>query len=429
MNRRYVSIAVLIGPSTIDDRSRLERGSRLPAPYERHQQVGTGERVISYHETGLTSMSHWIRLLPREARKLVDVARAPMDLGIGSGARGRYGRYKAAGSVSSEDRPSHAMSDRTRIYFATDIHGSQRCWMKFINAAAFYEADVLIMGGDFTGKMIVPLVKTGKKKYRVELSGKTREVHERDVTMVERQILDSGFYAYRTDPEEMDALRAAPASVEALFLRLMEDRISRWLDIACERLSAGGVRCFFGAGNDDPPEIDELLDGYAAASDGCLVHCNERVVELTSHHQMISVGNSNETPWKTPRETSEEELEAQIEKLVGDVLDVPSCIFNLHVPPYQSRLDDAPELDDDFRPVTHGGQVSMAPVGSIAVRNAIERHQPLLALHGHIHESKGFVRLGRTVCINPGSEYGDGILDGAVLDLNAQPFTYTLVSG
>ena len=321
------------------------------------------------------------------------------------------------------------VAERTRAYFATDIHGSRRCWLKFVNAAEFYEADVLVMGGDFTGKMIVPLVRGAKRKYRVQLSGKECDVHERDLVAVERQITDSGFYPYRTDPEEMEQLRAARERVDALFLQLMGERVREWLELARERLAPRGVRCFFGAGNDDPPEIDAILDEHAAASGGCLVHCNDRVVRLTDRHEMVTVGTSNKTPWDTPRETSEEQLEARIDELAASVSDMERCVFNLHVPPDRSQLDDAPELDADLRPVTVGGQVTMTPVGSTAVRASIERYQPLLALHGHIHESKGFTKLGRTVCINPGSEDGDGILDGAVIDLNGSELTYTLVSG
>jgi Icc-related predicted phosphoesterase len=60
----------------------------------------------------------------------------------------------------------------------------------------------------------------------------------------------------------------------------------------------------------------------------------------------------------------------------------------------------------------------MAPVGSTAVREAIERQRPLLGLHGHVHESAGVEKIGRTVCINPGSDYGDGILRGAIVELD-----------
>jgi Icc-related predicted phosphoesterase len=61
-----------------------------------------------------------------------------------------------------------------------------------------------------------------------------------------------------------------------------------------------------------------------------------------------------------------------------------------------------------------GGEVT-GPVGSTAVRAAIEEHQPLLSLHGHIHESGGAVRIGRTLAINAGSEYGEGVLRGVLV--------------
>jgi Icc-related predicted phosphoesterase len=57
-------------------------------------------------------------------------------------------------------------------------------------------------------------------------------------------------------------------------------------------------------------------------------------------------------------------------------------------------------------------------VGSKAVRRAIETYQPILSLHGHIHESRGVATIGRTVCINPGSEYPDGVLRGAIVDFD-----------
>lgn len=316
-----------------------------------------------------------------------------------------------------------------RIYFATDIHGSQRCWAKFVNAARFYEADVLVMGGDFTGKMIVPLVAIGKSRFRCEGMGRPQEMHERDLPELERQIVDAGFYPYRTEPDEMASLQASRPDVDALFLRLMEERLKAWLDVALERLAPQGVRCFFAAGNDDPPEIDAMLDSYSAESDGCLVHCNERLVQLDDEHEMITLGTSNPTPWETPREEDESRLREAIDCLAGEVRSLDSAIFNLHVPPYQTRLDEAPELDSDFRPVTNGGQISMVPVGSTAVRECIEAYQPMLSLHGHIHESKGFARLGRTVCINPGSEYGDGVLDGAVVDIDGDDLNFSLVSG
>lgn len=105
---------------------------------------------------------------------------------------------------------------------------------------------------------------------------------------------------------------------------------------------------------------------------------------------------------------SEEDLERRI-RAVADRLDRSRpAIFVLHSPPYRSTLDDAPQVRNDLTVVTDGGQVVMTPVGSTAVRRVIEEFQPLLALHGHIHESRGAVRIGRTLCINPGSAYGEG---------------------
>ena len=78
-----------------------------------------------------------------------------------------------------------------------------------------------------------------------------------------------------------------------------------------------------------------------------------------------------------------------------------------------------------------GGSPVISGVGSSAVRASIEAHQPLLALHGHIHESRGQVRLGRTVSLNPGSEYAEGVLRGVIVTLSRRKGLrgYQLVSG
>ena len=145
---------------------------------------------------------------------------------------------------------------------------------------------------------------------------------------------------------------------------------------------------------------------------------------------LVSMGWTNPTPWNTYREAPEEDLAAKIEVLAGLVPDMNRAIFNFHAPPYGTGLDEAPALDDSLRPM-HGGAV-MKPVGSTAVRDAILKHQPLLSVHGHIHESRAIKRLGRTMAINPGSVYGDGVLQGAVLELDkkkAKVSRYLLVNG
>ncbi len=128
---------------------------------------------------------------------------------------------------------------------------------------------------------------------------------------------------------------------------------------------------------------------------------------------MISLSWSNPTPWDTPRECGEEELEKKIDGLASQIEDMKSAIFNFHVPPHGTALDEAPALSKDLVPSV-GKTVS---AGSKAVLNVIRKYQPLLGLHGHIHESRGVQKIGRTVCMNPGSEYTEGILRGVIVFL------------
>jgi len=148
---------------------------------------------------------------------------------------------------------------------------------------------------------------------------------------------------------------------------------------------------------------------------------------------MISVGISTPTPWKTPREVSEEELGKMIEEMALKVPDMQKAIFNFHDPPKDSTLDTCPMLDWDQDPpaqITQGGQVVLFGAGSVAVRDAIEKHKPMLGLHGHIHESQSVAKIGRTTCINPGSEYAEGVLRGCIVNIvDGEVQGYQMTSG
>ena len=157
-------------------------------------------------------------------------------------------------------------------------------------------------------------------------------------------------------------------------------------------------------------ELDELIRASMSVE---LVE--DRVVDLDDHHQMISSGWSNITPWHTFREDSEEGLQSRYDTMIQKLHDPRAAVFNFHVPPYKSTLDDAPELSADLRPKYAGN--SLVPVGSKACRAVIEKYQPLLGLFGHIHESKGAARIGKTQCINPGSMYEQGVLLGILVRL------------
>jgi Icc-related predicted phosphoesterase len=310
----------------------------------------------------------------------------------------------------------------TRVFFATDLHGSEICWRKFLNAAKFYHADVLICGGDMTGKAIVPMVESNGG-YEFSLSGSRQRVSAGEAAAAETQIQRRGYYPVRMSAAEVVELQGDPARLNGLFTHQMCLTVERWLELADEKLAGTGVRCYVCPGNDDEPAIDEVVRGARRVE-----HAEGRVIDVDGF-EMISTGWSNPTPWNTHREESEADLGRRIEVMATRVRDPQRAIFNFHVPPYGSTLDEAPALDDQLRPM-YGGR-AMRPVGSTAVRDAIGRYQPLLSLHGHIHESKGAARLGRTLAINPGSSYEEGLLMAAIVELDARKGvkSYQLVNG
>ena len=313
---------------------------------------------------------------------------------------------------------------KLRIYYAADIHGTESLWRKFLVAPRYYRADVLVMGGDVTGKVIIPVV-AEKDGYAATRFGR-REVARTDeeLAALEQRIRDNGMYPYRTTPEEIERIAALSVpEQEEYFEPMMRETIGQWLGTADDRLGDGDVLCYVMAGNDDPQLIeDEIRDAKH------VLPCDEAIVEFGTY-TMISVGHSNPTPWHTRRELEEDELYRRISGLAEQITDFSRCIFNFHVPPYDSQLDVAAELDENFNQVRAGGEPKLIPVGSTAVREAIEKYQPLLSLHGHIHESPGAVRMGRTLCINPGSEYHTGRIQGCLIDLRGERITHQFVAG
>ena len=306
------------------------------------------------------------------------------------------------------------MADR-KIYFATDIHGSEVCLRKFLNSAKFYGCDTIIMGGDITGKMIVPIVNRGQGAHTATLYGRKIDVTDDGMPKLRKTITDAGFYAYETTPEEMEQLSADPDAVTELFGKLMHQTLGQWLELAETRLAGSGVRCFFAPGNDDPAFVDDML-----RSSAFVVNPEEGLVDLGDGITMISVGYSNKTPWDSPRELPEDELAAYIAHQAESLGNTDRVIFNFHVPPRDTPIDQAVLLDPEFRPIMKGGVPVISGVGSTAVRAALEKYQPMMSLHGHIHESRGEARIGRTLAINPGSEYSEGVLRGAIITLSGK---------
>ena len=310
------------------------------------------------------------------------------------------------------------------VFYVTDLHGSQVAFRKFLNAAAFYKADMVILGGDVTGKVMVPIV-SRSGHWQVTLAGEALQLDtQQELEEIQRQIRNRGSYPAIVTPDELQELSAEEGAVDRRFTVEMTRSLDRWMDMADGKLRGGTIPCVLNGGNDDIWEIDDIIEASPVVSFG-----EGKVLDLGGFH-LVSMGWTNPTPWDTFREAPEDQLAEKIEAVASLVPDMERTIFNFHAPPFGSGLDEAPALDASLRP-THGGAV-MKPVGSTAVRDAILRHQPMLSVHGHIHESRGIKRMGRTLAINPGSVYGDGVLQGAVLELNekkAKVTKYLLVNG
>lgn len=305
------------------------------------------------------------------------------------------------------------MPKRTRFFFVTDIHGSDKCFRKFVNAAKFYEAQVLILGGDITGKMVIPIIDQGDGTYDCRFLGNEMKLKSKEeVDDIIKNIRDAGFYPHRSNPEEVRELQADKSKLDSLFDRLMVESVDQWIRLAHDRLSGTEVKCYISPGNDDIFAIDEHL-----RDTGVVFNPEGKVVDIDGSHEMITLGYTNHTPWKSPREVDEEELEGMLEEMCSRVRHASNCLFNIHCPPIQTPIDQACELDSTLKPIVKSGQVQMIAAGSSATRKVIEKYQPLAGLHGHIHEGKGTVKIGRTICFNPGSEYTEGILRGLVVDL------------
>jgi Icc-related predicted phosphoesterase len=311
------------------------------------------------------------------------------------------------------------------LYYASDIHGSDLLWRKFVNAGRFYEADVLVMGGDITGKAVAPIVRENGSFRVPEILG-AQVVGEDELPAVDKRIRDLGFYPLLTTQEELEAAREDQGAVATFFYDAMAASLEGWLELAEERLAGTGIRLYVMLGNDDEPRLREVL-----ASSPLGVDPEDVAVDLGEGWQMLSCGHANPTPWDSPREMPDDELEEHLEELVAGIDDPKRTVFNLHVPPIRTAIDRAPALDESLKPIVRGGTVTMTAAGSQAVRNVIERHQPPLALHGHIHEARGVAKVGTTVCINPGSEYAEGVLHGALVVLDGKKGlrNYQLVSG
>jgi len=192
----------------------------------------------------------------------------------------------------------------------------------------------------------------------------------------------------------------------------MLERLYSWMEIAEKRLKPVGIPLYIIPGNDDDPYIDQALAGQEG-----VFNPDGRKFVFKDEYEVIGMAEANMTPWHCPRDVSEEVLQEKITRMVGMLERPETSIWLIHDAPHNSLLDECPVLDSELRIVASAGQVLMQAVGSTSVRKSIEQYQPLLTIHGHVHESPGARKIGRTLSVNPGSEYAEGILRALIINV------------
>jgi Icc-related predicted phosphoesterase len=313
-----------------------------------------------------------------------------------------------------------------RILYGSDFHGSDVVFRKFLAASIQYQANILIVGGDVTGKAMVPVIHQGSGGYSTSWFGKEEiAANDQDLKKIKKNISNVGFYPIVLEKEEADILENHPEVMSQRFESEMCQRIREWMTLAEEKLTPQKSTLYFMAGNDDLASIDEVVTEFKSIHNPDMAH-----FDIEGGYEIVGLSNANLTPWLCARDIDEPQLAEKLDRLAGMIRNPSQTIAVLHVPPYASGLDTCPDLDKNLKIITEGGQVVMKSAGSTAMKNFIERVQPMLTLHGHIHESPGHVRIGRTLSINAGSEYAEGILKAAVINLeNGKVKGHLLISG
>ena len=313
-------------------------------------------------------------------------------------------------------RKGKSRGEPTRLFYACDIHGSEPTYRKFLNAAKFYEVDALIFGGDLMGKLLIPLVQDAGGTWRASLQGQSHHItSDEQLGLFKKTLQTLGFYWQEMEPEEYREYEGQQGRIDVLFDVLAKERLAEWISLAEERLAGTDVKVYLCGGNDDTDEVLTALDEVARDR---VVNAENRVVPVDDEHVVVTIGYSTPTPWETPREKTDPEIAEVIEKVMAEVPDPSRAVFNFHCPPLDSTLDTCLKLDASVwppTPVIENKQPVYYGAGSQAVADALASYQPTVGLHGHIHESRGMTKYGRTPAFNPGSEYGEGVLRGLIV--------------
>jgi Icc-related predicted phosphoesterase len=295
-----------------------------------------------------------------------------------------------------------------RIFFSSDLHGSDVCFRKFLNAREFYHADVLLLGGDLCAGSIV-FAEQIDAGWQVRLAG--RDLLLRDQSELEkfRSALANKGHLLKLQSHQDPGSPDQGSDREDLDHEI-QAQLRRWVELAATKSPRHPV--YFVPGNDDPYYLDDIFEFPP------FINIHRKHILLDEETSIMGIGGSTPTPWKTEREYSEEQLEGFVTSTFNTKLDQKSLILLSHCPPHNSGLDLAPALLGDFSYELHLGMPRPVPVGSLAIREALRQLAPILGLFGHVHEGRGHTKIHQTLCINPGSAPWSGRLQGCLVDIS-----------
>jgi Icc-related predicted phosphoesterase len=298
----------------------------------------------------------------------------------------------------------------TKIFFATDVHGSELCFQKFLRAADFYNADLLFFGGDYSSKDVLLFSQdaTTVLEYRGTV---IKKKFERQSEVLEYISLSRGSGVSVEEVDQNTINDPDNTKINQAYERALRKKLESWVEMAKVSYGKYGIPIFVIPGNDDLQFTDE----YFQQPPFQFVH--RKHVLLDCGVNVLGWGGSNRTPWNTAREYDETDILQQLNEAVRYPLAGTASILFAHPPPYNSGLDLAPEVGENFQLKLTLGSPHKAPIGSRAVRQFVEAHQPMVGLFGHVHEGRGYHKIGNTTCINPGSMYYTGRLVGCLVTI------------
>jgi len=228
-----------------------------------------------------------------------------------------------------------------RIFFVSDLHGSEVCFRKFLNSAPIYRPDLLVYGGDIMGKLLQPVFRQDDGRFRwYPAGGRVEEFSADQLPQVERRIADQGRYSLVTTPPEWQRRQADREGLEKFCREIGKERVRGWLRLVEERLLPKKIPIVMNVGNDDTDGVLEILRHEAPTNllvpEGQVVRCGP--------YEIYGCGYANMTPWHCPRDLEEPDL-GQFLQRTSTEIDTPGrTILDIHAPPVNTSLDLAPEL-------------------------------------------------------------------------------------